>query len=138
MSTDAKIGLVIGVGLVITVGAVYFRKDSAIAWQSKEDKAVIPGRAPQPKRAPSPRNQVPPAAAKKNIQTQSGRTLKEHTVQDGETLYSLAIRYFGDGDKFVDIYRCNRDILSTPDLLIPGTVLTIPNLEKSNETYANP
>lgn len=65
MSTDAKMGLVIGVGLVITVGAVYFRKDSAFAWQSKEDKAVIPGRAPQLKPAPVPSNQTRSVPAKK-------------------------------------------------------------------------
>jgi hypothetical protein len=73
MSTDAKMGLVIGVGLVITVGAVYFRKDSAFAWQSKEDKAFIPGRSPQPKPAPAPPNQTRSVPAKKTGLTDENR-----------------------------------------------------------------
>jgi nucleoid-associated protein YgaU len=53
---------------------------------------------------------------------------QRHTVTEGETLFSLARRYYNDEAKFVEIYRVNRDVLKTPDPLTPGTVLIIPNL----------
>jgi nucleoid-associated protein YgaU len=53
---------------------------------------------------------------------------RHHIVQEGETLFNLAQRYYNDGDKSGEIYRVNRNVLKTPDALPPGTVLVIPDL----------
>jgi nucleoid-associated protein YgaU len=57
---------------------------------------------------------------------------QRHTVQEGDTLFSLAQRYYGDKDKFIQIYQVNREILKSADILTPGTVLTIPDVPNSS------
>jgi nucleoid-associated protein YgaU len=49
-----------------------------------------------------------------------------HTVQAGDTLSTLAERYYGSRDKADQILRANRDVLSNPEQMTPGTVLRIP------------
>jgi DNA-binding SARP family transcriptional activator len=56
-----------------------------------------------------------------------------HTVEPGDTLWDLAVRYYGDGEAWHRIYGANRGqpqpdgrALSDPDLILPGWQLTIP------------
>jgi nucleoid-associated protein YgaU len=53
---------------------------------------------------------------------------RRHTVAQGDSLYDLAVRYYGDGERFVDLYRSNRNVLTRPDQLIVGNLLVIPDL----------
>ena len=53
---------------------------------------------------------------------------RRHVVQDGDTLMSLAQRYYGDRDHFQTIFHGNREQVHAPDRLTPGTVLVIPDL----------
>lgn len=48
------------------------------------------------------------------------------TVQSGDTLWALAKKYYGDGALYTKIYEANKDIVSNPNLIYPGQVLTIP------------
>ena len=50
-----------------------------------------------------------------------------HTVERGNTLWSLAVRYYGDGFEWSRIYEANRDRVGSPEQLVPGTVLRIPD-----------
>jgi nucleoid-associated protein YgaU len=131
MPNDAKLGLVLGVGLVIAVAVTFFRKDLVTA-QSTDNPAgaainpavSAPAATPQPE--PARRVRGKPVSAAEGPDTEP--TVRRHTVQEGDTLFTLAQRYYGDGDRFVDLYRANRSVLQTPDALEPGTVLTIPDL----------
>src|SRR5262249_6842281 len=58
---------------------------------------------------------------------------RRHTVQEGDTLYGLAMRYYSDGAKFVNIYRANRDVLKAPDRLEAGAGLIIPAVPGTTE-----
>ncbi len=50
-----------------------------------------------------------------------------HTFREGETLWGLAKRYYGDGSRYTDIYEANRDrIRGGPLDVEPGLALTIP------------
>lgn len=51
---------------------------------------------------------------------------RTHTVVDGDTLESLAQRYYGSAARADDIYRANRDVLSDPNLLPIGVELKLP------------
>jgi nucleoid-associated protein YgaU len=104
--SDAKLGLVVGVALVVAIAAVFFRRDEAPA------NARIVGeiRAGQP---------APVSARRGN--------LVRHTVREGDTLFSLAQQYYQDDRRFVDIFQANRDTLPSPTRLTPGTVLVIPD-----------
>lgn len=115
MKNDAKLGLLLGVGVVVAVGVLFFHRDLA----SGKSAAV-------------PKNQQARAASAavtaNSEDTEVGAGGRAHTVAEGDTLFSLAKRYYGDGDRFADIYRANRRVLRTPDELPAGTVLVIPEL----------
>ena len=54
---------------------------------------------------------------------------RTHVVVDGDTLGKLAARYLGSRDRYLEIFNANRQVLSKPDLLPIGAVLTIPSGE---------
>ncbi len=51
---------------------------------------------------------------------------RTHTVIDGDTLSSLAARYLGEADRYLEIYQWNSDVLANPDVLPIGQILRIP------------
>jgi phage tail protein X len=65
---------------------------------------------------------VPPGGR----QTPPRKPVKTHTIHDGDTLESLAVRYLGDVQRAGDILAANRDVLSDPQLLPIGVAIVIP------------
>jgi nucleoid-associated protein YgaU len=51
---------------------------------------------------------------------------RTYTVEPGDSLSKIAKREYGDAGKWQRIYAANRNIISNPDLIQPGQVLTIP------------
>jgi nucleoid-associated protein YgaU len=127
MPNDAKLGLVVGVGLVIAVAVVFFRKDSTAPIPPTEDKAAVAVNG-----QPVPRGANHPVPAQHASQVKSAGPTRRHIVQQGETLQELAQRYYGDGQKSAALYRVNRAVLQAPDPLPPGTVIVIPDLAEPN------
>jgi tetratricopeptide (TPR) repeat protein len=79
--------------------------------------AEIPAAAPA---AAAPAGEQVPAPAA----NRSGRT---HTVTKGDTLYSLAVHYYGKGSRWPEIVAANKDQLSGSNPTVkPGMVLKIP------------
>lgn len=60
MPNDAKLGLVLGIGLVIAIGVVFYRKDPSVALVPSAPAAVTPAGPP----GTSPRGQYRPVRAK--------------------------------------------------------------------------
>lgn len=54
-----------------------------------------------------------------------------YTVVAGDTLWKIAVKVYGDGNRFVDIIRANPQVLKSPNRLEPGQVLVIPLDEKT-------
>jgi nucleoid-associated protein YgaU len=54
------------------------------------------------------------------------RTGKTYTVRAGDNLTQIAQRTMGDGDKWQEVYKANRDTLKSPDRLTVGQELKIP------------
>lgn len=49
------------------------------------------------------------------------------TVKSGDTLWTIAKKYLGNGSRYMEIYEANKDIIgSNPNLIYPGQVFTIP------------
>jgi nucleoid-associated protein YgaU len=124
MPNDAKLGLVIGLGLVMVVAVIFFRRDLTTG----------PAAAGLPANPPAAAKVVPddrPVRAKRSSQTGevagTGPTLRRHTVREGETLFDLAKQYYGDAERCTDLLKANREVLDRPDELKPGTVLIIPD-----------
>jgi nucleoid-associated protein YgaU len=53
---------------------------------------------------------------------------KTYTVAEGDTLFQIAERFYGDGSLFTLIIAANE--LSDPDLLSVGQVLSIPERDQ--------
>lgn len=51
-----------------------------------------------------------------------------HTVEAGDTLSKIALKVYGDLQKYPLIFEANRPMLSDPDKIYPGQVLRIPVL----------
>ncbi len=117
MPNDAKLGLVAGLALVITAAVVYFRHDPPGPGNPAAEPAASVKSAAPPPAAPAPE---PGRVAKAKT------TSLRHTVADGDTLFSLAERYYGDGGRSGEIFQANRRVLRTPEELPPGTELVIP------------
>lgn len=64
------------------------------------------------------------------VQTERSATTapqtKTYTVNNGDTLWSIAKKYYGNGAKYLTIYNANKDKIKNPNLIYVGQVLTIP------------
>ena len=58
-----------------------------------------------------------------------GRIAEVVTVQPGYTLWGISRRSFGQGRFYVRIYHTNIDQIADPDLIFPGQLLVVPNLD---------
>jgi len=85
-------------------GTAYFYSDPV----TPEDETLPPA-------TPSP---APP-------KTEIHRKLT-YRVKKGDTLISIAKKYYGDGRLWKAIYMENQTVLTSPDSLKPGQVLAIP------------
>lgn len=54
---------------------------------------------------------------------QGGET---YTVRDGDTLQTIAARFYGSVEEWERLYLANEDRVSNPDMLYPGQELSIP------------
>lgn len=49
-----------------------------------------------------------------------------HTVAAGDTLWAVAEKVYGDGNRYTEIFEANKPMLTDPDLIYPGQVLRCP------------
>lgn len=81
-----------------------------------------------------------PLAFYKKIETQSANLFNQneadikdwlgsYTVQPGDTLWGISIKYYGRGGFYNEIYLVNQDILKNPHTINPGQILRIPALK---------
>jgi hypothetical protein len=112
--------------------------------QSDNPKPVTtsaPAKAPEPAATPKPAPVVPapppPAApSPQDIPRSSALILegaRSHRVVWGETLSSISKKYYGqkNGYYFPLIMLASGKAVLNPDVIIPGTILTIPDLDKN-------
>lgn len=121
---DAKLGLVVGVALVLTVAVIFFRKDTHA--QALADTSMQSAPASTKPPTPTPRPTVARANRRPHLVPETDTPVRKHVVREGETLFSLAQRYYGDGEQFQLIYRANQHEAEATDPLPAGTVLLIP------------
>ncbi|HZY86956.1 MAG TPA: LysM domain-containing protein [Gemmataceae bacterium] len=134
MPNDAKLGLVVGVALVIAVAVVFFRREAPAGGPATN---VQPGPAMMPP-APTTTNAFARTTSRGGEREGWAGQGRLHTVRDGETLFGLARRYYGDGEKSSELFRVNRGRLLAPDRLPAGTVLVIPDAPERAAAGAGP
>ena len=55
------------------------------------------------------------------------------TVQPGATLWAIAREKYGEGILYVAVYEANQDLIRDPDLIYPGQIFVLPELEELPE-----
>lgn len=51
---------------------------------------------------------------------------RRYTVRPGDTLSSIALRFYGSRARWPVIYQANKSVINNPDAIFPGEVLTVP------------
>lgn len=51
---------------------------------------------------------------------------KTYIIKKGDTLSKIAQKFYKKSSKWVEIYKANKDVIKNPNILIPGTKITIP------------
>jgi nucleoid-associated protein YgaU len=54
---------------------------------------------------------------------------KFYEVKSGDTLGKIAKEYYGNASKYPVIFEANKPMLTNPDLIYPGQMLRIPNID---------
>lgn len=60
---------------------------------------------------------------------QEGFDVAVRTVQPGATLWAIAEENLGDGIFYVAVFEANRDLIKDPDLIYPGQIFRIPEVD---------
>lgn len=66
---------------------------------------------------------------KKETQTAVGtpsENTRTYTVLSSDTLWSIAVKFYGSGKEYTKIYEANKDKIKNPNIIQPGWVITIP------------
>lgn len=104
MPNDAKLGMVFGVGLVVLIAALFFRKDGGGPVAAESASVAV---------APSP------------TPGQKNRTPRKHRIREGDTLAGISRLYFNTETRVGDIRRAN-DLPPLSEDLPAGRELIIP------------
>jgi len=56
----------------------------------------------------------------------SKSAVRTYTVQPGDSLSKISKQFYGDANKYMNIFNANKDKLSNPDQVKVGTELVIP------------
>lgn len=51
---------------------------------------------------------------------------QKYTVAENETLWDVAVKFYGDGFAYPRIIEANKTVITNPDFVPPGTVIIIP------------
>jgi nucleoid-associated protein YgaU len=102
--------------------------------EGKVDTAVLLAGLVQKATQTTGAPQVTPGAAGgegvelRMVQKADGRVeqYQFYTVQPGDSLGAIAVKFYGDINRFMKVYEANRMILASPDLIRVGQRLVIP------------
>ncbi len=49
-----------------------------------------------------------------------------YEIQEGDSLWKIAKAFYGDGNKYEQIFEANREVIQDPDKIFPGQKIRIP------------
>lgn len=103
-SNQSKLSMILGALIILVVGILVFnffnrgKADLGPAQQTAVEEDVAPQSLPG-----------------------------NYTVKEGDTLFAISEKYYGDGYKYIDVAQANN--LTNPDQIDKGQVLKMPKLE---------
>lgn len=107
ITEDAKNGFDIKVKLKLKQWRDYGTKIVNVQFAASKPRASV-----EPQRETN--NSPAPAAS------------QTYTVKKGDCLWTIAKHFYGNGAKYTVIYDANKSVVSNPNRIYPGQVLTIP------------
>lgn len=66
------------------------------------------------------------AVAETPRSTENAPKKKVYVVVKGDTLWNIAKKHLGKGERYVEIYQLNRDKIVNPNLIYPGQIFKMP------------
>lgn len=60
------------------------------------------------------------------------KDFEKYTVQKNDTLQKISQKLYGTTKKWNKIYQMNKDVLSAPDKIYPGQVISVPAVQTEN------
>ncbi len=118
-SNQSKVSLILGALIVLVVGILvfnYFNKNKASLGPAQQTE-----------------NQTQ-TGEKKDVSKED--LPGNYTVKEGDTLFTIAQKYYEDGDRFTEIAQANN--LNDVNEIVVGQVLRIPKAEAQEEAVASP
>jgi nucleoid-associated protein YgaU len=104
--SESYVSLVLGAIVVIGISALFL-------FYLKESRSAVPTK-------PEVLNSsVSPVLTKTPVQT--------YTMGENETLWDVAVKFYGDGFAYPKIIEANKDKIENADFVPPGTVIIIPD-----------
>jgi LysM repeat protein len=101
-------------------------RPAAVAGQAYAASAeATPAQAPA--RATAPAQAAAAAPVHTDALVVHHEPARRYTVRPGDTLSSIALRFYGSRARWTLIYQANRSVIKNPDAIFPGEVLTIPD-----------
>lgn len=89
--------------------------------------AAAPAAAPEPTAEPEQAAAAAPAPHPNAQAAPPAPRVMLVTVQPGHTLWRLSREHYGEGTRYLQIYRANRAQIRDPDLIYPGQIFAIPD-----------
>lgn len=74
----------------------------------------------RPAYEPAPAHEAP------KVKVEPARTVQTYLVEDGDSLWKIAVAAYGKGTNWELIFKANRDLLDDPSDLKPGMTLRLP------------
>ena len=61
------------------------------------------------------------------VATSSTGSTQYYTIESGDSLSKIAQRFYGDPQKYKELFDANREVIQDPDKIYPGQKIRIPN-----------
>ncbi|WP_141246491.1 LysM peptidoglycan-binding domain-containing protein [Actibacterium ureilyticum] len=111
-----------------TAGKVIARTETPFKREAPEALAQVLAPAPTP--APAAPAETPAdTAATPDPAAPATPAVQVVTVQPGFTLWGIAQETYGDGLLYVQVFEANKGLIRDPDLIYPGQVFDVPQLQ---------
>lgn len=63
--------------------------------------------------------------------TQQEQQVQYYLIEKGDNLSKIAKKFYGDANKYPEIFAANKEVIKDPDLIFPGQKIRIPEIQKS-------
>jgi nucleoid-associated protein YgaU len=109
--------------------------DLQVAFDGSAGKVTLMGGAPSQEAAEKAALSAGNVSSVTGVDNQlsvsaSAEASQYHDVVSGDTLSAISKKYYGDANKYQQIFEANKPMLSDPNKIYPGQKLRIPPLAK--------